>query len=322
MFIKPNERDLLSLFGLVYPFIYILIVASLPLFFQRHKSIFFTLLFLSVCGIGSFSSYAKPSFAGQHKADDVTIMSFNAMMGFMLHEQPKAANGLSANDMLKSPEPDIIAIQEGNNRVISFFEKTLGYRYIHHLPKRGAMIISKFPIIQKGQVDFGPKLNSCLWADIRINKDTVRVYSFHLESNRLKPASYDFLAKEQYGSLDAINGLRDFATKYPTYARVRANQSIKMKKHINESPYPVIVCGDLNDPPVSFTYKTLKKGLVDTFKKTGGGFGTTWSGAIPMLRIDYIFASKNLKNTSYSCVESDFSDHYPVKASFNFKQEE
>jgi len=41
----------------------------------------------------------------------------------------------------------------------------------------------------------------------------------------------------------------------------------------------------------------------------------------PMLRIDYIFASDELTNTSYSCLRSDLSDHYPVKASFTFNKE-
>ena len=127
------------------------------------------------------------------------------------------------------------------------------------------------------------------------------------------------MLKEEYRSLDAIQGLKDFALKYPSYAGIRAEQAIKVKAHMNESPYPVIVGGDFNDPPVSFTYKVLKKGLTDTFLQSGQGFGTTWSGAVPMLRIDYIFASKSLINTSYTCVESDFSDHYPVNASFNFK---
>ena len=36
----------------------------------------------------------------------------------------------------------------------------------------------------------------------------------------------------------------------------RANESKKIKNHIKSSPFPVIVCGDLNDTPISFTYST------------------------------------------------------------------
>ena len=39
----------------------------------------------------------------------------------------------------------------------------------------------------------------------------------------------------------------------------RVSEALKIKKHINKSPYPVIVCGDFNDTPLSYTYSTLKK---------------------------------------------------------------
>ena len=61
----------------------------------------------------------------------------------------------------------------------------------------------------------------------------------------------------------------------------------------------------------------LKKGLNDTFLDSGAGIGTTWIGTIPLLRIDYIFASKELDNTGLIKLKNNLSDHYPVKASFN-----
>ena len=36
--------------------------------------------------------------------------------------------------------------------------------------------------------------------------------------------------------------------------RKRGDQVEKLKKHILESPFRVIVCGDFNDSPVSYTY--------------------------------------------------------------------
>ena len=41
----------------------------------------------------------------------------------------------------------------------------------------------------------------------------------------------------------------------------RADQVDIIKEDIRLSPYPVIVCGDFNDTPVSYTYKTLSKEL-------------------------------------------------------------
>jgi len=170
--------------------------------------------------------------------------------------------------------------------------------------------------VEKGVLEFGSKINSCLWADIVIRpKDTVRVYSAHLESTRLSASSYELLAEDP-SMTRPFSGIRDLVLKYPRYAGKRADQAIRVKAHISQSPYPVILCGDMNEPPTSYTYQVLQEYMTDAFIENGAGFGNTWKGKIPMLRIDYIFASKELTNTSYTCIPSDLSDHYPVKASY------
>ena len=220
--------------------------------------------------------------------------------------------------MHREPKPDIICVQEVNPIVEKALAAAFDYPYFHHLDKRGTVIISRFPIIDKGLVDFGPKVNSCLWADIKINEEVIRVYSAHFESNRLNESSYDFLAKEgAYERIEAIRGINDVLRKYPKYATARADQAVQVKKHIQSSPYPVVLCGDFNDPPRSYTYHTFKEELDDTFIQNGNGWGTTWIGGIPLLRIDYILCSPELTNTSFNCLKSNLSDHYPVKASFD-----
>jgi len=179
------------------------------------------------------------------------------------------------------------------------------------------VIYSKHPLIETGWVEFGSKINSCLWADIALtDNDTVRIYSTHLESTRLSASSYDLLSENVAASTAPLQGVKDLVMKYPRYAGKRADQAEKVKEHIATCPYPVILCGDMNEPPTSYTYRVLKEDMSDAFRETGTGLGNTWQGKIPMLRIDYIFASRDLTNTSYRCMSSDLSDHYPVKASF------
>ena len=40
---------------------------------------------------------------------------------------------------------------------------------------------------------------------------------------------------------------------------------------------PVILCGDFNDTPASYTYRTVKGDLTDGFRDCGSGFGYTLS---------------------------------------------
>ncbi len=325
MYVKPNERDILSLFGLIFPYVYFFGLVVIPLAYKRHKITFLIGLALLIFGLKPLLSYVKPGLSSTNERSDIQVLTYNAMMGRRFvdkhHKVSEDRLTLLSDLMLQDPYPDVICIQEANQLVRdAYLAELTDYKYVHHASMRAAMIISKYPIIDKGQVDFGQKVNSCLWADVLVKDDTVRIYSLHLESNRLSESSYGFLAKESYEPIEAISGIKDLIVKYPLYAGKRAHQAERVKEHMNHSPYPIIVCGDFNDPPMSYTYKTIKKDLNDTFLDNGSGFGTTWIGAIPMLRIDYIFASDELDNIGFFCLESDLSDHYPVKASFKINE--
>lgn len=320
--VQPNERDMLSLFGLIFPYLYFLALGLLPFVWQTNKLTFLVLAILVLIGSKGILSYVKPTW-GDTKAEttDLNVLTFNAMMGVKLvdskHRFGKDRQALFDELMDRTPVPDIICLQEVNRIVDQALKPRTDFPYQHRIKDRGTVILSKYPIVDKGLVDFGPKINSCLWADIQFNNDTVRVYSLHLESNRLNQSSYEFLAKEGYEGIEAINGIQDLLVKYPKYAKARANQALLVREHIRASPHPVVLCGDFNDPPMSFTYNSFKEDLSDTFINNGSGWGTTWIGGIPLLRIDYILASPELDNTAFNCLKTDLSDHYPVKASFS-----
>lgn len=322
-YVRPNAHDLLSLFGLLFPYVYMSGLVILPFLWRANRITFIGLLLLIIWGMPGFFSYVKPTLGDQTAASaDINIMTFNAMMGVKLVDQrhvfSPARQELFKDLIRRHPSPDIVCMQEVKDMVFEAIEAVSEWPYSHRLDKRGAIILSQYPIVNRGLVDFGARLNSCLWADIDIHGTIIRVYSLHLESNRLNQSSYEFLAKEgKYESQEAIKGIQDLLTKYPKYATDRAIQAEQVKRHIATSPYPVILCGDFNDPPMSYTYNVLSANLHDTFLKNGSGWGTTWTGAIPLLRIDYILFSPELTNTSFNCLKSDLSDHYPIKASFD-----
>ena len=95
---------------------------------------------------------------------------------------------------------------------------------------------------------------------------------------------------------------------------IRANQVDVLKDYITRSPYPVIVCGDFNDTPGSYTYHQMTIGLHDSFCRAGSGFlGSTYAGNFPSFRIDYILYDDAFTANSYSRSDFDLSDHYPVQ---------
>jgi endonuclease/exonuclease/phosphatase (EEP) superfamily protein YafD len=82
---------------------------------------------------------------------------------------------------------------------------------------------------------------------------------------------------------------------------------------VDESPYPLVVCGDFNDTPASYTYRKIKGGLEDSFVAAGKGYAYTYRYLRRLLRIDYLFYSRDIfKATGYNSPDLEYSDHKPV----------
>ena len=85
---------------------------------------------------------------------------------------------------------------------------------------------------------------------------------------------------------------------------------------------PVILCGDFNEPPLSYNYRQLQKaGFVDTFTKVGRGIKPTYAGKLPLLRIDYIWANKGVVPLNFKRCRFKASDHYPILLDFSINPE-
>lgn len=86
-----------------------------------------------------------------------------------------------------------------------------------------------------------------------------------------------------------------------------------------KSRYPVILCGDFNDLPSSYSYLKLTSCLSDGFKESGHGWGYTYNGLLKQLRIDYIMHSKDFRCVNYYSFYKEWSDHNPVIAELQLK---
>jgi endonuclease/exonuclease/phosphatase family metal-dependent hydrolase len=80
-------------------------------------------------------------------------------------------------------------------------------------------------------------------------------------------------------------------------------------------PFPVIVLGDFNDTPQSYTYAVIRgEDLHDSFVQRGSGIGTTYAGSIPGLRIDFVMTGSRFTIIRHEVLKLPYSDHYPVVA--------
>ncbi|MCC6412226.1 MAG: endonuclease/exonuclease/phosphatase family protein [Saprospiraceae bacterium] len=217
----------------------------------------------------------------------------------------------------KNGAPDILCTQETSGKFYRLVAEKMGYEHTFNL-KKGTVILSKYPMEGGGDIPFGKTANSTLWVDVRIDGRTVRVYNVHLQSNKVtndteKVIEEGELEKETWHEIGSVLGKVGSATK------LRTEQAQRLHQHITECTHPVIVCGDFNDTPNSFVYRLLSEGMNDTFRDKALGFGTTFAGVLPLLRIDYVLTDLRFKTYSCKTLRGNFSDHYPVRVDLGLK---
>lgn len=169
----------------------------------------------------------------------------------------------------------------------------------------GLAIFSRFPIMHRGEVTTeGDSMQYAIFVDLDTPSGRVRVYNVHLRSMSIDENTLG--NQEAYPSI--ARKLKDGFT-------VRARQVERLLAHIEQSPYPVVVSGDFNDLPYSYSYFLLRRHLTNTFEEAGHGFGFSYNGRLPFLRIDNQFFSDALRAYRFVTYQDvGFSDHYPIKA--------
>ena len=154
-----------------------------------------------------------------------------------------------------------------------------------------------------------------IYSDIVIEKDTIRLFNNHLESNRLTERDRDLpiQLKNNFDSDNLSGTTLHLSRKLNNAYKKRALQADTIARLVKESPYKVIVCGDFNDVPVSYTYSTIKGKLKDAFSETGLGLGWTLNLSIYKFRLDYVLYDSAYVVSNYKVSKVNYSDHYPVE---------
>ncbi len=316
--IDPQYFWPIAFLGLGFPYLVILNILFLAAwFFIKSKRMWMSaicmlLLSFQLGGILQFNFQdAEKTITDIHC---LTYNIHNAKSAYSRNKEEKATKVTAFREHLRSivPQPDILCLQESSDFGMEVFHGVFGHYYRHRIKDRATSILSRFPIIATGQIDFGTRTNSCLWADVIAHLDTIRVYSAHLQSNQITKETEKLAATADLQSQETWSSIRWILAKYKNQNQKRSSQVKKLVDHINMSPYPVILSTDLNDHPQSFIYRELNNVLQDSFRKRGKGLGTTFAGSIPLLRIDYTMYSDDFNITNHQVVKPTMSDHYPV----------
>ena len=174
------------------------------------------------------------------------------------------------------------------------------------------VIYSRYPIVNKQNIDFEQTNNSAMWVEVNVNDNIYRIYNVHLETTGINSALHKASKLANKGVEVQGNALVNAIYGGYTIGMIaRSGQANMLAMDMRESEAPVIVCGDFNDVPYSYVYNTMLGDKIDGFKECGSGFMYTYRGG-KKVRIDYIFHDKGLEGISYYKKELSYSDHYPV----------
>jgi endonuclease/exonuclease/phosphatase family metal-dependent hydrolase len=317
-FLAPKWFPFLSVLSLFLPFFLVVNILFFMYWLIQFKKYIFVsglVLLLGITFINKFYNL-KPTELPKSE-NEFSIMSYNVRLFNKFNWYKKANIPNKIAELVSEKNPDILCVQEYSN-----LEKTKfsNYKY-QHVFKEGENIIvgnaifSKFKIIDKGVINFPNSTNNAVYADIVKGKDTLRIYSMHLQSIKI---STDIEEEE-------IQKMNESKTKY-IFRKIsdaftkQQEQALLLKKHYANCKYKKIICGDMNNSAFSFVYRTIKGSMQDAFESNGEGFGKTYNFKYYPARIDYIFADKTIQIKSFETLNDFYnSDHFPLISRLEIK---
>ena len=262
--------------------------------------------------------------------DGLKVMSYNVRL-FDLYNWSKNKDSRDAIfRIFEREDPDILCLQEyfyspdarffeTEQSLLRDFRFVAGHqRYTNKAKYKqhfGIATFSTSPIIRKGHIDFpeNPE-NACIWTDIALKDDTIRVYNAHLASYHFGDEDYKFikaLDTDTHTDSLKLGGVR-ILKRLRRGFRLRADEVQRIAEHMKASPHPVLYCGDMNDVPMSYGYATLRDLLSDAFVESGRGTGGTYIGDLPSLRIDHILYGEGLHAWGFQTLGEELSDHRAI----------
>jgi endonuclease/exonuclease/phosphatase family metal-dependent hydrolase len=334
--IGPDIFFVPAMLGLFYPVLVVINVIFLIFWLVQLKYFFLFSMIALLLGWNTTKLYVAWGNAPEKEnlQNTIKFLSYNVR----LFDQFKWTEGQdyftrdAIFNFIALESPDIVSFQEFFHGNETYFptigpflksQKTSHYhvdyvKVVGNNKHYGLATFSRFPIVNTGAIHFDNSTsNSGIFTDVVINQDTVRIFNFHLESIRLSNADYKFVTEFiDPGIQPTSSNPTIILGKFRNAYSKRAEQARIAAGHIARSPYPVIVSGDFNDIPASYVYSQISKGLEDAFIKAGKGFGSTYAGGIPFIRIDYILHSLQVKSFNFQNHKVHFSDHFPISVEF------
>jgi endonuclease/exonuclease/phosphatase family metal-dependent hydrolase len=339
-YIRPTDSWVIAVLGLAFPFLFIMLLAFIFLWLiLKLRRVWYSIIVLLVGfkSISVFWAFNTPSaFEHRKNPNQIRIASWNVarFLEWKRNNNEKSQVRLKMLEQIQKQAPDILCLEEFFHSPDSTFYnniseiKAMGYPYycFSYDPDGeyqyiGPAIFSKYPMIDTGLIRYlRPSMPEALvHADIKVGNDTIRVFTTHLQSVQFRQRDYEAISEIKNVEDSLFANSKTVLAKLRKAMQYRSTQANIARQIMDDSPYPSIFCGDLNDTPSSYTYFTIRGEMQDAFLEKGFGIGRTYSSLSPTLRIDYILADDRFHISQFTRVVKYLSDHFMIMADMELK---
>lgn len=351
-FIPPSSTGWLVFCGISFP--YILFLNFFFVIFWLFIRYPYCLISLSIILLNVNTIDKCFQFKGRKAVENchnaVKVMSYNAQLFGLYKDENMEARIKEKNQILEyfsEERPDILCLQEyfwdkseslhfhttdtilqileldeQESHCYQYFTDTSRHKYFY-----GLAIFSKYRIIDAAPVLDDGTSNAIIYVDIKYKGDTLRVYNLHLTSLHFDQNDYAIgqqLVSNSYQVPSLDTKTKKLFRKIAASAKKRRYQADSLRRHMDSCRYPMIVCGDFNEPPTCYCYNKIAKHLNDSFRESGEGTCYTYVGKnMPHYRIDNILYDERFLSFGHTVGTSiTVADHFPISTiiSVNLKK--
>lgn len=328
--VDPKRFVWLAYFGLAFWAILLynlVIFVLLLLLWSRRIKIAILALIIAIPGIINSFSMGKTQ-----EGSDFRLMTYNLHnFSYLNPEKTLLETAEIIAAMVNEHHPDVLCIQEYSNfntkisrkDCVAQLGEMMGLPYAHYNAKSsfgGNVILSRYPLSAvEDEGDFGKENQYGTIAVVDAGeKGTFTVVCCHLTSYQITDKEIGALSDKDNSKEEMKTYGKSIIAKLKAAFERRSDEVAKMLGDIPHDGTAIILCGDMNDTPLSYTYHQIKKaGFTDGFVKSGRGIGHTYAGKLPLLRIDYVWGNEQIQPMAFRRLKVKGSDHYPVMMDFN-----
>lgn len=336
--INPDYLTLPALLCLAFPYLAILTILLSIFWLLCRKIIFCAFGIITIVVCLTPLSVAFPLGSSRKPtpgAESFKIISWNVTHTMDLR-QPDYPGNRAVEYMIGSGA-DIICMAELNNfkggelkRLTDGMRDSLFsiYPYKEGSEKNDIKILSKYPVEHLAKLAKSPDYERCFdffKVSFPGNKELivgmVHLYSFGLSEEERQVVTEINSMESAKSSVKEFKG--PIKAKMRDAFRKRSDNATELRAIIDDisSDIPLIICGDFNDVPNSWTYNIVRgDDLRDAYVETNFGPAVTYNMHAFYFHIDQMLYRGPIEAIDLSIGKINSSDHYPLIGEFEFTQ--